>query len=51
VGALKMREWTSWHEEAKVDNARLDKAARRNSGGQRSAKVLVSHDSTLLFKF
>ena len=46
-GALKsreliMREWTSRHEEAGVDNAGVDKAARRNRGGQRKVCCKVS---------
>ena len=32
---LKTREWTSRHEEAAVDIARVDNLARRSSGGQR----------------
>jgi len=32
------REWKTWHEEARVDNAGVDKAARRNRGGQRRSE-------------
>jgi len=42
MGALKsreltMREWTSRHEEAGVDIARVDNVARRSKGGQRGS--------------
>jgi len=34
---LKTREWTSRHEEAAVDIARVDNVARRSKGGQRGS--------------
>jgi len=34
---LTMREWTSRHEEAGVDIARVDNVARRSKGGQRGS--------------
>jgi len=35
---LKMWEWTSRHKKAEVDNTGVDKAARRNKGGQRGSE-------------
>ena len=37
TGRLKSREWTSRHEEAAVDIARVDNVARRSKGGQRGS--------------
>jgi len=31
------REWTTWHEVARVDNAGVDNVARSSKGGQRGS--------------